>query len=871
MSNLNNANLVALRERAEQSLRSGSIDIAGLTDLQRHNIEEVLEELRIYQAELEIQNQTLIATQEALEANQARYHLLFEFLPISAFVLDERGVIQQVNHQAIDLFQFQKRYHLMQHSVYRLLVPDSAHWLASALLRKSEAIIKQRLEIYVQQTVKPVMGYFVRLNHENTDQPLFLVLLVDLTSEQEKEEQWHLFESFLNHSPALMYAFDQEGKCILANQKLADVLHRATPAMLIGQQREALMNEKDAISHRNNDVTVFNTGQPITYEEVLARDDDVRFFVSHKFPLKNLTGEIYGVAGITTDITDQHNSDLRLTLAMEVFSKGSEGILITDADKRIISVNKAFEVLTGYTEQEVLGKNTHFVMSNKQHPEFYLAMWQQILETGHWEGELWSQRKTGESYPEYLSVSTIRNKSNHITNYIGVFSDITQRKQSEEAIHQLAFYDMLTGAANRFLLRERVEQLIRESSRDARVFALMFIDLDHFKEVNDVFGHDVGDLLLKEVTARIKQFMRQEDTLARLGGDEFVLLLNGATCEKLVDFASRVMESLVALYPIQEYQLAVSASIGVAIYPDNGLNYDTLLKHADVAMYQAKAAGRNTYVCFQFWMEDEARASLSIDMALREAISKSQFCLAFQPQIDFVTGSIVGLEALLRWKHPTLGVVSPDDFIPIAEKSDFIIDISDWVLRQGLQQLTRIQQAGYPDLRLSVNISAREFRKDNFVARIRELLAANSMIKAGQLELEITERLVMTEPEKAIQILAEIRTLGVRLAIDDFGTGYSSLSYLKRYPIQLLKIDQSFVRDIGTDSEDEAICQAVLALAKALNIETIAEGVETEAQASFLRDNGCQMAQGYFYAKPLFEEDLMQFLAGGLFMHHDGD
>jgi two-component system CheB/CheR fusion protein len=270
-------------------------------------------------------------------------------------------------------------------------------------------------------------------------------------------------------------------------------------------------------------------------------------------------------------------------------------------------------------------------------------------------------------------------------------------------------------------------------------------------------------------------------------------------------------------------------------------------------------------------MEDEARASLSIDMALREAISKSQFCLAFQPQIDFVTGSIVGLEALLRWKHPTLGVVSPDDFIPIAEKSDFIIDISDWVLRQGLQQLTRIQQAGYPDLRLSVNISAREFRKDNFVARIRELLAANSMIKAGQLELEITERLVMTEPEKAIQILAEIRTLGVRLAIDDFGTGYSSLSYLKRYPIQLLKIDQSFVRDIGTDSEDEAICQAVLALAKALNIETIAEGVETEAQASFLRDNGCQMAQGYFYAKPLFEEDLMQFLAGGLFMHHDGD
>jgi two-component system CheB/CheR fusion protein len=388
----------------------------------------------------------------------------------------------------------------------------------------------------------------------------------------------------------------------------------------------------------------------------------------------------------------------------------------------------------------------------------------------------------------------------------------------------------------------------------------MFIDLDHFKEVNDVFGHDVGDLLLKEVTARIKDFTRQEDTLSRLGGDEFILLLNGVSCQTLTDFADRVMESLVALYPIQGHQLAISASIGIAIYPDHGLDYDTLLKHADVAMYQAKAAGRNTYVCFQSWMEDEARASLSIDMALREAISKAQFCLVFQPQIDFATGSIVGFEALLRWQHPVLGFVSPNDFIPVAERSDFIVDISDWVMNQGLQQLTRIQQAGYPDLRLSVNISVREFRKNNFVERIRSLLAANPTIKSDQLEIEITERLAMTEPEKVIQILTELRTLGVRLALDDFGTGYSSLSYLKRFPLQLLKIDQSFVRDIGTDLDDEAICQTILALAKTLNIETIAEGVETEAQASFLRDGGCQMAQGYLYAKPLLEVDLMAFL-----------
>jgi two-component system CheB/CheR fusion protein len=785
---------------------------------------------------------------------------LFEFLPISAFVLDERGVIQQVNHQLIDLFSFQKRYHLMQHSIYRLLPPESANWIANALVDRTGRTLKQRLDIYVAQALKPVMAYCVKLNGDSVASPISLLMLVDLSAEQAQEEQRRLFEAFLNNSPALMYAFDQEGRCILANQKVADTINKANASELIGQQREAWMRADEAQQHREHDVVVFNTGKTLTYDETLEFNGRKRYFISHKFPLMNRDGEVYAVAGITNDITNQRNSELRLKIAMEVFSKGSEGIIICDADNHIISVNKAFETITGYREQDVLGKNPRILSSGRQPHGFYVTMWDAIIHKGYWDGELWCRRKTGDIYPEHLSISTIKNNRQHVTHYIGVFSDITDRKQAEEAIHQLAFYDVLTGAANRFLLRERAEQTMRESLRDGRTFALMFIDLDHFKEVNDVFGHDAGDLLLKEVSKRIKHFIRPQDTLSRLGGDEFVVLLNAMKCDLVVDFADRVITSLVEPYLIQDNLLNISASIGVSVYPDHGLDYDTLLKHADVAMYQAKAQGRNTYVCFQSWMEDNARTSLSIDIALREAMSKEQFCLALQPQIGFSTGKLVGFEALLRWQHPDFGWVSPDKFIPVAEKSDFIIDISDWVIHHGLQQLQRIQEAGYPELRLSVNISAREFRKNNFLQRIQGHLNAHPAIRPDQLELEITERLAMSEPERVIQILQELRTLGVRLALDDFGTGYSSLSYLKRYPLQLLKIDQSFVRDIGTDSDDEAICQTILALAKTLNIETIAEGVETEAQACFLRDGGCQMAQGYLYAKPLLEVDLMAFL-----------
>lgn len=845
-------------------MSAGNLQLQDLTPLQQRNVDEVLEELRIYQAELEIQNHSLLAMQADLQVSQHLYQTLFESLPVAAMVLDNRGVIQQVNQQAMVLLALPKRKHFINHSVYRYFPQQGATWLAQVITRARVSLMGEQLDVFTAEGTQAVAAYVVKLPTlpDELNEARFILLLADLSIEVAKKEQWQLFESIINNSPTLIYAFNRDDQCILANQKTHDYLLPGEISPMIGLSRSAMFSPEDAAAHFEYDGLIYHTEHPITYEESVHRHGQTTHLLSHKFPLTNLQGEIYAVAGISTDITLQRESEMRLRIALQVFSQGQEGIIICDSNNQILSVNHAFEKITGHSEKQVIGKNPRLLASGKHSLAFYQAMWQSVLDTGTWQGEIWNRRKNGDTYPQFLTISVVYDHQHQPTHYLGVFSDITARKQAEEEVQQLAFYDSLTGTANRFLLRERIEQTIRQALRAPEtIFSVLFIDLDHFKEVNDVFGHDVGDALLKQVTERIQKHIREQDTLSRFGGDEFVLFLNTITPEQAIEKAKSLITELLINYWVNEQQLNISASIGVVHYPLHGQNYETLLKHADVAMYQAKHLGRNAYAIFDDWMTQSSQEFMSIDVALRQAIEHQQLQLAFQPQVAPQSQQWVGCEALLRWQHPVLGEVSPAVFIPVAEKSDLIKTLTDWVLKQSLQALQTLTALNLAtNMRISVNISARELMQDDFVHRIKARFNEYPAVAPHRLELELTERIAIQDANKVSNVLHRLKEIGVRLALDDFGVGFSSLSILKSLPLDVLKIDMSFAASVATQPQDAAVCNAIIAMANALGLETVAEGVGDLEQAEFFSQQGATLLQGYFFAKPMHFSALVSCL-----------
>ena len=856
----NNNQPDTLRQQALKALSLGQIAIDNLSKAQQQGIDAILEELRIYHAELALQNQSLRHTQAQLEASQQNYLQLFQQLPIAALVVDQYGIIQQVNQQAVKLFTLTKRRHLLQHSIYRLFSSESATWLAQVMMKKSNLINHQQLNLLQAEQVLPVHAYAVHHGHDDYFMQQTIIMLVDLRAEMAAQQQMQLFGSLLTNTQALIYAFDLEGQCILANHAFVTQLGLSRIDQAVGLSDAALFSPEKASLLRQQHQVVMRQGTSVAFEETVMSDQAERCLLSQRFPLLDEHQRIYAIATISNDITEQRLNEQKLSLTSKVFENSHEGIIICDAQINIISVNRSFEVITGYSEAEVLGKNPRVLSAGKTPLATYRTMWQDLLKLGFWQGELWNRRKNKESYPQQLSISVVRNHQLMITHYVGIFADITARKQAEEQIHQLAFYDLLTGAANRYLLREQVEKLLQSDSPDA-CFTLMFLDLDHFKEINDVFGHDVGDQLLKIVAKRLSEHFHEQETICRLGGDEFVVLLPNQLCVDLREKTEAVLHTLTMPYLVNGHELKVSASIGVSSFPVHGRSYSELLKFADLAMYHAKSNGRNTYYCFEPWMADTLQKNVTLQMALQQAIQRNELHVVFQPQMHAGTESIIGFEVLTRWHHPTMGSVSPDVFIPLAEKSDFMIELTDWVLQQALAALSQLTTLGYVNLRMAVNISAREFKQQELAQRIQQHLAAFPNIAPDQLELELTERVAMLEPDRILHILHSLNRLGVRIAIDDFGTGYSSLSYLKKYPIQVLKIDRSFIQDIGIDRDDEAVCQSILALSGALQLETIAEGVETEQQALWLRAHGCSSCQGYLIARPMSLAEVINWLA----------
>ncbi len=553
-------------------------------------------------------------------------------------------------------------------------------------------------------------------------------------------------------------------------------------------------------------------------------------------------------------------------LAALVFENTSEGILITDEKAQILHVNRGFTKTTGYALADVVGKTPSILHSGRQSDEFYQTMWKTLRETGCWEGELWNRRKNGDVYPEWLHINAICDADSKIVNYVGVFSDLGPNKKLQQELHQLAYFDPLTNLPNRRLLFDRLQQAVISSTRNHLHGAILFIDLDHFKTLNDTKGHNYGDLLLHEVAQRLQLCVREGDTVARLGGDEFVIMLEGLhskitpAASQAEAIANKILTILNQVYSLDKHEYHGSASIGIGLFCGSQTSIEDLLKHADTAMYQAKADGRNTLRFFDPAMQVTLETRSTVESDLRQALAQQQFTLYYQTQVDH-NHRIFGAETLLRWEHPQRGLVSPSEFIPFAEETGLIIPIGNFVLKTACTQLKTWQaNAQTRDLTLAVNISVRQFRHPDFVEQVRSVLEQTGA-NPNKLKLELTESIIISDLADTIVKMLALKTLGVSFSMDDFGTGYSSLTYLKRLPFNQLKIDQSFIRDIATDLNDTAIVKTIIVMATALGLDIVAEGVETEAQLDLLKQYGCPAFQGYLFSKPLPLAEFERLLA----------
>ena len=600
------------------------------------------------------------------------------------------------------------------------------------------------------------------------------------------------------------------------------------------------------------------------FEAELLREDGTGFYALLECRCKSLpnSGPILRIT--MSDITERVKLQEQLRIAAIAFDT-QEGIIITDSKGFILKVNEAFTRLTGYEANEAVGKKPNMLASGRHSLDFYNNMWMTLREDSYWQGEIWNKRKDGRIYAEWLNITAVVSNTGDVSHYVGTFSDITTNKESEAEVHRLAYYDPLTSLPNRTLLNDRISQALAGSYRSGHYGSILFLDLDNFKKINDTRGHAIGDLLLSEVASRLLGAVRDGDTVSRLGGDEFVVMLEDLSSNEVEAahqtklIGEKLLESISLPYTLDRHEYFFTISIGAAIFFNHNHSSVELLKQADIAMYQAESDGRNRLRFFDANMQATIDARESLEEDLRKALHKHQFCLHYQIQVDD-SNRPLGAEALIRWVHPERGIVSPVQFIPLAEESGLILCIGQWVLESACEQLKKWEQDVLTsNLVLSVNVSAKQFNQPDFVSTVQAVVQRYS-IRANRLKLELTESMLVAQIESVIETMKALREIGVRLSLDDFGTGYSSLQYLKLLPLNQVKIDQSFVRDLVEDSADRAIVRTIITMAESLKMDVIAEGVETNEQRDLLFAKGCSHYQGYLFGRPVLIEQFEALL-----------
>ncbi len=687
---------------------------------------------------------------------------------------------------------------------------------------------------------------------------LIFLTIFHLTRSQRTQRQMRALSEHINKG---IYVIDSDSIISYVNPETSRILGYSE-AELIGNNAHTLFHHHSAGAPTSVEDCpirrVTSTGEVFRGDQETFRAIDGTLIPVEvtASPIQE-SGQTVAVITVFDDIRVRLAAEERLRLSDTAFRQAAEGVMITDAEKRIISVNPAFTEITGYEDHEVIGKNPSILSSDEQDDEFYADMSQQLSDNRIWQGEIVNRRKDGTLYTEWLSITPVYDQQDRLTNFVGIFHDISERKKNEDRLKFLAQHDQLTRLPNRELLKDRIEHAIARFERTDGKLAVLFIDLDRFKEINDSLGHDVGDLLICEAAKRIGLRLRKEDTLARQGGDEFVVLIEGIRSElDATAVADKIIEGMRPSFRLSEYQTYIGASIGVAFYPEHGRNANTLLRLADVAMYESKKQGGNSVTIYQDPISSVDKLSLISE--LHTAISENQLELYYQPKIHLASGECHSVEALLRWNHPERGLIGPGEFLPVAEEARMMVDIGDWVIRQATRQVAEWQERDV-GIGICINVDGAQLTLKDFVDRIERLISENR-IPFEMLGLEITETAVSAQPESVFSDLDYLRRRGMTLSIDDFGTGHSSLARLKNLPFDVLKIDASFVRHMVFDSHDRAIVNATIVLAHTLGLQVIAEGVETRQQLQVLKDMGCDAVQGYYYSRPLPVDRLLEYL-----------
>ncbi|WP_051694030.1 sensor domain-containing protein [Desulfohalovibrio reitneri] len=746
----------------------------------------------------------------------------------------------------------------------------------------------------------------VEINFKRLAEDRVQAIVRDITRRKEAEaevrRQLSFLQTLIDALPQPVFYKDTRGVYQGCNLAFADMLG-VTRDEVVGRTARDLSPPETAEAYERQDEELFREfgyrQYELTVEDDQRRERDV---LLSKAAYTDAEGRLAGLVGHFLDITDRKDAERALQQAYSlledkveertrrlreanqeltreigerrvaqqelqlmgrVFEHSLDGITITDVDGTILQVNPAFTHITGYTEDEVVGKNPRILKSDRHGPEFYKEMWRSLLETGTWEGEIWNRRKSGEAYPEWLSISALKNAEDETTHYVAVFHDITEIKRSEELLKHQAYHDALTGLPNRLLLLDRLDVAIQHARRQDERLALIFMDLDNFKNINDSMGHSFGDLLLMAVAHRLKGVLREQDSVARLGGDEFVVMVEEVrTDNDPMVVGERIMDALHVPFQIKGRDIYVTGSVGVTYYPEDGDTPESLIKNADTAMYRAKEAGRNQIRLFTRAMNERALQRLELERAMRRAIDNEEFEVFYQPKVHAATGGIIGMEALVRWRREDGSLVSPADFIPLAEENGMIASIDAQVLRKALADTRAWHDAGHGHLAVAVNLSARQLQNPALPESLGQAIR-ESGLDPSLVEFEITETAIMTSVERGVETLRRIRETGAHIAVDDFGTGYSSLYYLKRFPIRGLKIDRSFTRDLTHDPDDAAIVRAIISMARSLGLHVTAEGVETADQMHALRKLDCDFLQGYLLARPMPPEEFATLLEKG--------